>query len=294
MQAILSAAQLAPFERLLRNREQELRSQLQAEKARAADEQFTRIASEAPDREDASLAEENGGHIHIGATVKQRSVLIHVRDDGIGISAAMLPHIFDMFSQATPALEPSEGGLGIGLALARGLLKLHRGTITARSDGEKRGSEFVVKLPIVVELEAADSAGPASTEAAVPATEGIRVLVADDNPDAVDSLAMLLSLQGYQVHAARTGTAALELADRLRPHAAVLDIGMPGMSGYEVAREIRAAEQGAKMLLIASTGWGQEQDKRHAAVAGFDHHLTKPLDIDELDRILSARFRRSP
>ncbi len=219
-----------------------------------------------------------GGAIHVRARVEGDKAVVSVLDNGIGIAPALLPRMFEMFSQATAALERSEGGLGIGLALARGLVLLHDGTIEARSAGLGKGSEFVVTLPLA---GPARTAGSAAVAPAKRDPTGLRVLVADDNPDSAESLAILLQLLGHDVRAARSGPEALAVAADFRPHVALLDIGMPGMNGYEVARRLKAPGE-PRVVLVAVTGWGQEEDRRQATAAGFDHHLAKPVDPDRL------------
>jgi CheY-like chemotaxis protein len=176
----------------------------------------------------------------------------------------------------------SDGGLGIGLALVKGLTELHGGTIEARSDGLGHGSEFIVRLPLsplspVGALQAAPTAAP---------TVHSRILIADDNRDAADSLSMLLELAGHEVRVAHLGRAALSLAQAFRPDVALLDIGMPDLSGYEVAQALRKESWGQTIKLIALTGWGQERDRQEALEAGFDHHLTKPIDPNELEVLI--------
>jgi CheY-like chemotaxis protein len=187
-------------------------------------------------------------------------------------------------------LDRSAGGLGIGLALVKGLVELHGGRIEARSEGPNRGSEFIVLLPLSV-------ISCRSRLTTVPSTEArgvnhCRVLIADDNKDAVTSLAMLLEHAGHEVVTAATGLEALEVADRARPDVLILDIGMPGLNGYQVARRIRQEAWGRRAVLIAATGWGQADDVDRARTAGFDHHLTKPIDPDALDRLLAAAGTR--
>jgi CheY-like chemotaxis protein len=213
----------------------------------------------------------HGGRIALEASVQAGEAALVVRDSGIGIPAEYLPGLFEMFSQVEPALERSQGGLGIGLALARGLVELHGGAISARSQGAGMGSEFTLRLPIAM---APVESAAASADPAAPAR--LRVLVVDDNRDAAESLAVMLELTGHDVAVAHDGTAALEAAARLLPDVILLDIGMPGMNGYEVAGRLRQTEAGQRILLVALTGWGQEEDKRRAIEAGFDHHLTKP------------------
>jgi signal transduction histidine kinase/CheY-like chemotaxis protein len=228
-----------------------------------------------------------GGRITLGARREPRQIIIFVRDNGIGIAPDMLPRVFDMFSQIDSGQEHSEGGIGIGLALVRGFVELHGGSVAAHSAGLARGSEFIVTLPTPpAESASSPRTAPARMEASRPPARGI--LVADDNRDGAEIMAMLLGLSGYEVYVAHTGPEALAMAAKHRPSVAILDIGMPGMSGYEVATGIRHEPWGTGIQLIAVTGWGQDEDKRKALDAGFDHHLTKPIDPDELTRLISA------
>ncbi|HJV70754.1 PAS domain S-box protein [Ideonella sp.] len=213
-------------------------------------------------------------------------VRVSVRDPGIGIAPEQLPVIFEMFAQLRPALERAGGGLGIGLALARGLVEQHGGTLQAASDGPGRGSEFTVWLPV--------GQGEAASAARHPGAEGgpelapHRVLVVDDNVDAAQTLAAMLSLHGQDVRTAFGGLEALEVAAQWRPDAAVLDIGMPGLNGYELCQRLRAQARGHTPLLIACTGWGQEADRDRAHDAGFDFHLVKPIEPAVLLRLLAT------
>ena len=192
-----------------------------------------------------------------------------------------------MFSQVEGAATRSEGGLGIGLALVKGLIELHGGTVEAKSEGLGRGSEFIVSLPVGT----VDSSATRSADTAAPASIGRRVLVADDNQDAADSLAMILEMAGHDVRVVHDGRAALSVAQTFRPDTVLLDIGMPQLNGHEVAQALRQEPWGAGMRLIALTGWGQESDRQQAIDAGFDRHLTKPIDPVELEALLSASPR---
>ena len=229
-----------------------------------------------------------GGRITLGARVADFYIEICVRDDGIGIAAEMLPRVFDMFSQIDGGREHSDGGIGIGLALVKGFVELHGGNVEARSAGLDRGSEFLVRIPLALRIEVPVVPVPESSEQATAAATR-RVLIADDNKDAAEIMAMLLAHSGFEVHLAHTGTDALALAERQHPDFAVLDIGMPGLSGYEVARGIREQSWGTHIKLIAVTGWGQEDDKLRAMQAGFDHHLTKPIDPNALQQLMAPR-----
>ncbi|HEY4211587.1 MAG TPA: ATP-binding protein [Steroidobacteraceae bacterium] len=222
------------------------------------------------------------GEIRLRANCSADTVTFSVSDNGIGIPPDALEEVFTMFSQVKSAQDRSEGGLGIGLALARGIVHLHRGTVEVRSDGPGLGSEFIVKLPRRTLSTAQEN--PATTAAAPSARR--RVLIADDNRDAADSLAMLLRIDGHDVTVVHDGRQALATIDTFRPEVAVLDIGMPELNGYEVARHIRQGPLSTSITLIAVTGWGQASDKARAAAAGFNHHLTKPIEPDTLTAML--------
>jgi PAS domain S-box-containing protein len=223
-----------------------------------------------------------GGSISLAAQREGDQAVIVVRDSGIGIPPEHLDSVFEMFSQLAPALDRSQGGLGIGLALVRGLAELHGGTVAAYSGGPGMGSEFVIRLP----LSQATALPSDSAPPEVPRAAGLRVVIVDDNADAADSLAMVLELEGHEVRTAGDGLAGLELINACTPHAVILDIGLPSLNGYEVARRIRHDYPDAGILLIAVTGWGQQQDKQTAVAAGFDHHFTKPVDPQALQRVL--------
>jgi signal transduction histidine kinase len=227
---------------------------------------------------------DKGGHIRLTAEQQGDQIVLSVKDTGIGIAADHLPRVFDMFSQVASAIDRSQGGLGIGLSLVKGLVQMHGGTVDARSEGLGKGSEFVVRLPLGKPCGRQFQAGHANGNR----QPGRRVLVVDDNRDAADSLGMLLRLLGHQAQVAHDGPAALEAADKLRPDVMLLDIGLPGMNGYEVARRIRDKPWGRGIVLVATTGWGQEEDKRRAAEVGFDHHLTKPVALADLQRLIST------
>jgi PAS domain S-box-containing protein len=229
-----------------------------------------------------------GGRIELALRREGGEAVISVRDNGIGLAAEHLPHIFDMFSQVQPALERTHGGLGVGLSLAKALAGLHGGSVVARSEGPGRGSEFELRLP----LPPLPPVAQTPVAAPVAATAARRVMVVDDNPDAAESLALLLELQGHEVRTAHDGLAAVALAREYRPALAIVDIGLPGISGYEVARRIRGQDGGAGMLLVALTGWGQAQDKQAALEAGFDRHLTKPVAPEQLDELFALEVEK--
>ncbi|HZZ12730.1 MAG TPA: PAS domain S-box protein [Paraburkholderia sp.] len=226
-----------------------------------------------------------GGDIVLAAERDGQEAVIAVRDSGIGIAREHLVSVFEMFSQHAPALDRSQGGLGIGLALVRGLAELHGGTVEAFSDGLGKGSQFVIRLP----LTESPAAAVQSTQPEPALTAGLRVAVVDDNADAADSLAMVLELEGHDVRTAADGVAGLALVGEFAPQVVILDIGLPLMNGYEVARRIRENHPDRAILLIAVTGWGQQQDKQTAGAAGFDYHFTKPVDPRELQRVLSRQ-----
>jgi PAS domain S-box-containing protein len=223
-----------------------------------------------------------GGEIVVSARKTSQGLEISVSDKGVGIPADKLSEIFDLFAQLDRGLERQGGGLGIGLTLARQIVELHQGTIEARSEGVGKGSEFVLHLPLLPARTPKRAGGPAQSTM-------IRrtVLVADDNRDAADSLALLLG-RGHEVHRAYDGAAAFELAATIQPEVMLLDIGMPRMDGYEVARRVRGELWGANVYLVALSGWGREEDKRRAVEAGFDAHLVKPVTPEALDRLLAG------
>jgi CheY-like chemotaxis protein len=225
-----------------------------------------------------------GGHIWLAVRKEGERAIVSVRDDGIGIPPAQLASVFDMFTQVDRSNRRSQGGLGIGLTLVRSLVTLHGGRVEARSAGPGAGSEFIVDLPILIgrriRTHAARSLGRIPPR---------RILLVDDNRDAGETLGALLSELGATVSFADSGPAALEILGTFQPDAVLLDIGMPEMDGYEVARRIRATPDRGRVLLIALTGWGQEDDLRRSRAAGFDHHLVKPPDVDTLRDLLMAR-----
>lgn len=230
---------------------------------------------------------DRGGRISLTASREGGEVVVTVSDNGIGIAAEHLPRVFEMFSQAAPALERSQGGLGIGLALVRGMVEMHGGTVTAHSGGPGQGSQFVVRLKAIATNETPPgSPRPAGTRDGSPATAR-RVLLVDDNRDSADSLAMLLRVAGHTVETANDGLAAVEAAERLRPELLFLDLGMPRLNGYDACRRIRQQPWGRDVTVIALTGWGSEEDRRRTREAGFDHHLVKPLDLAMLEDLLT-------
>ena len=251
---------------------------------------------------------ERGGRIELVASVKWRVasgepenpsslatrhstldtpfVVVSVTDTGIGIPADKLPTIFEMFSQVEGALSRSQGGLGIGLCLVKRLVEMHGGSVEAKSGGLGQGSEFVVRLPIVVEQtyprQASDDGDKAQP------TSDLRILVVDDNRDAAESLAMLLTAMGNKVQTAHDGEVAVAAAGEFRPHVVLCDIGLPKLNGYEACRRMKEQAREEKMILIAVTGWGQDDDRRKSAAAGFDHHMVKPVDSQALMKLLAG------
>jgi signal transduction histidine kinase/CheY-like chemotaxis protein len=232
------------------------------------------------------------GQIRLTAERQGSQAVVKVRDTGIGIPADVLPRIFDIFTQGDRSLERAQGGLGIGLSIVRGVVELHGGSVAAHSAGPGQGSEFTVRLPALAastwESRAAEVGGEPAT---VPAPR--RILVADDNADSAESLALLLTLRGSEVRTARDGWEAVEAAAAFGPDVVLLDIGMPRLNGYEAARKIREQSRGEWMVLIALTGWGQNEDRQRSTEAGFDFHLVKPVDFAALEQLLASLEGRS-
>lgn len=223
-----------------------------------------------------------GGQLHVEVEATPEEYIVRVRDNGIGIPADMLTKVFDMFTQVEHPIDRRHGGLGIGLSLVQGLVSLHGGTVLARSDGEGKGSEFAVHLPRASGNDLT-SPGPVSSSPTEGAQkEALRILLVDDNVDAATTTAQILEILGHQVSAVHTGQSAIEAFERLSPDVILLDLGLPDMSGYDVARRIRECTVQAQPLLIALTGWGQDRDKASTAQAGFDDHMVKPVSISEL------------
>jgi signal transduction histidine kinase len=227
---------------------------------------------------------EQGGRIDLHAERQGGEVVVTVKDAGIGIPHTKLQSIFEMFSQVESALSRAQGGLGIGLCLAKQLVEMHGGSIEAKSEGLGRGSEFVVRLPLVVERAYTRKGDNGN----VPPVSDLRILVVDDNQDAAATLAMLLQVMGNDVRVVHDGQAAVTAAGEYRPDVILCDIGLPKMNGYDAARAIREELWGKSMFLIAITGWGQDEDKRKSKEAGFDGHMVKPVDPLELMKVLAA------
>jgi len=231
---------------------------------------------------------ERGGRVWLTAETEGKEAVIHVRDTGAGIAAELLPHIFELFTQAEWPEDRSQGGLGIGLALVRKLVELHGGAITASSPGRGQGSEFVVRLPALPGSTAEGPGQPRREEKSHPSTAlRRRILVVDDNVDAAESLALLLQLKGHEVQVAHDGPTALKTAVQFRPEAVLLDIGLPRMDGYQVAQQIREQSWGSNVLVVALTGYGQDEDRQRSAAAGFNAHLIKPVGLEVLSQLLA-------
>lgn len=226
---------------------------------------------------------ERGGQIRLTVERTEADVVLTVKDNGIGIPAHLLPNVFEMFTQIDGNLERSQGGLGIGLSIVKRLVEMHGGAVEAKSEGHGMGSEFIVRLPLapsVLPTRSDDGAAPRSTNRC-------RILVADDNRDAAMSLAMMLKLMGNEAQAAHDGLEAVDVAAKFRPDLVLLDIGMPRLNGYDTARQIRQQSWGKEMVLVALTGWGQEEDRRKSHEAGFDFHLVKPVEFAALNNLLA-------
>jgi len=230
---------------------------------------------------------EPGQQIRLAAELQGSDVVVSVKDAGVGIAPEMLPTIFEMFTQADRSLEKAQGGLGIGLCLVKRLVEMHGGRVEARSEGHGQGSEFVVRLPVVLSV-APQGMPPADDNETANSSGQRRILVADDNRDAADSLAMLLRIMGNEVRTANDGMEAVDVAMAFRPNVILLDIGMPKLNGYEACRCIREQPWGEQAVLVALTGWGQDEDRRRSKEASFDHHLVKPLDHATLEKLLSG------
>lgn len=228
-----------------------------------------------------------GGQISLTATQEDGHVVVAIRDNGVGIPADLSPKIFDMFTQANQSLERHHGGLGIGLALVKRLVEMHDGEVTAGANPAGPGSEFRVTLPLLAAAMAVEAQTYSSTVS--PADAPMRFLVVDDNIDSAESLSLLLQLMGNNVSSAFDGEQALEMANELKPDVVLLDIGLPKLDGYEVAKRIRLEPWGHNTILIAITGWGQAEDKALSREAGFDHHLVKPVDPDALLDFIQKR-----
>jgi len=229
---------------------------------------------------------DQGGRIRLVAEQEGMQAVIRVQDSGIGIAADQLSRVFEMFVQVDHSLERGQGGLGLGLALAKRLVEMQDGTIEANSGGPGKGAEFVVRFPALAVPVAGALESPSDAER--PATIARRILVVDDNQDAANSLAMLLQFGGHDVHTAYNGVDAVAAAANLKPDVILLDIGLPGINGFEAGRQIRQQRSDRKVTLVALTGWGQDVDRRRSLEAGFDFHLVKPVEFSALEKILEA------
>ena len=226
---------------------------------------------------------QEGGDITLTAKREGNEVVVGIRDTGVGIPAEVLPHVFDMFTQADRSLDRSQGGLGIGLTLARKIVQVHGGAVQAFSDGPNKGSEFVVRLPVIGEpaFHKAEIGYASLSPSACPR----RILVVDDNADSIETMSMLLKLSGHEVDVACDGESALEVATKFRPEIILLDVGLPGMHGYQVAERLRSQPENKNVVIVALTGYGQERDRLRAIEAGFDYHFVKPVDFTKLESL---------
>jgi CheY-like chemotaxis protein len=228
----------------------------------------------------------DGGCIWIAAHEENGQAVVYVRDNGIGMEAELLPQVFDLFTQGERSLDRSQGGLGIGLTLVHSLVEMHSGTVTARSDGHGTGSEFTVRLPIATPLH--EPRGPHDQPFESPTIAPRSILIVEDNPVAAQILALLLERSGsHRIDIAHDGETGLELAKACRPDLVLTDIGLPGMNGYELAARLRKEPDGGNMLLVALTGYGQDEDRQRSSAAGFDEHLLKPPSWPALQKLFS-------
>jgi len=223
---------------------------------------------------------DRGGHIQLHVERQGSDAVVTVKDTGIGIAAEQLPRIFEMFTQLDASSEKSQGGLGIGLTLVKRLVEMHGGSVQAHSDGPGMGSEFSVRLPVVSEGSAVQA--PEVDDAPTATKSLLRILIVDDNRDAADSLSEMLKMLGNDTRTAYDGQQGVDLAGEYRPDVILLDIGLPKLNGYEACRIIREQPKGKGVVLIAVTGWGQDEDRRRSHEAGFDHHMVKPVDPQAL------------
>ncbi len=228
-----------------------------------------------------------GGHIWLTVSCEDTEAVCRVRDDGVGIDPGVLPTIFDLFTQAEQSLDRAQGGLGIGLTLARKLVEMHNGTLKATSAGTDQGSEFVMRLPLATTQETRQAVRKVVPLGRNPSE--LRILVVDDNKDAALSLGMILQMEGHKVQTAHDGPSALSAFAEFSPEAVFLDLGLPGMDGYTMAKRLREQCPADDLLLVAVTGYGADVDKARSRAAGFDHHLIKPVDFAELQRLLEEK-----
>jgi CheY-like chemotaxis protein/nitrogen-specific signal transduction histidine kinase len=235
---------------------------------------------------------ERGGQIWLCAERRDDTVVVRVRDTGVGIPPQMLPRIFEMFTQVDRSLDRAQGGLGIGLTLVWRLVEMHGGSVEARSEGAGKGSEFIVRLPVARDAGLDNPDKGSEKECAGPSCRSRRILVVDDNQDAANSLAMLLRMKGHDVRTAYDGLEAVDAAAAHKPDVVLLDVGLPRLNGFDVARRIRESETHRSIVLVALTGWGHDEDRRRSKEAGFDHHMVKPADPAALDRVLESLASR--
>jgi CheY-like chemotaxis protein/anti-sigma regulatory factor (Ser/Thr protein kinase) len=236
---------------------------------------------------------EAGGKIRLNVETRASRVIISVRDNGVGICCEALAHVFDMFSQVDRSVDRAQGGLGIGLTLVRRLVELHHGSVSAASEGVRKGSEFTVSLRLETHPPAPQTRPKADRTAEVSIdTPARRILVVDDNQDSRESLSRLLRKLGHHVEVAADGEQAIELAARLLPNVILMDMGMPKLNGYDATQRIRQSNCGQNIQIIALTGWGQPQDVQRCLAAGCDAHLVKPVDFKELERLLQIASDR--
>jgi CheY-like chemotaxis protein len=229
----------------------------------------------------------DGGKIVLAVTREQDQAVIRIRDTGEGIPREMLAKIFDMFAQVDQSLARSHGGLGVGLTLVRRLVEMHDGSVQAHSDGPGTGSEFVVRLPATPEIAPQSNPGQGHGSEAPGRLTPVRILLVDDNVDAAQSLAVILKSRGHSVHVVHDGLAALEATQSQGLDVVLLDIGLPGMNGFQVAKRLRSEGATKDLLLIALSGYGQDEDLRNSRLAGFNHHLIKPININDLLQLLT-------
>lgn len=278
-----AAEQVMP---LVRARHHQLTLQLPPDRAMVAADKERLVQIVTNLLNNAAKYTQEGGRVELAIELLPSEVLIKVTDNGIGLAPDLIPRVFDLFTQAARSSDRSSGGLGLGLALVRSLVELHGGSVSCRSDGVGKGSQFRIRLARLQEdLPATGTPGEGAARAAV---HGLRVLVVDDNADAAAMLCMLLKAAGHQVMVEHAGAEALALARAWRPQACLLDIGLPGMSGLELAQRLREDAATNAAVLIAVTGYGQESDRKDAMAAGFDHHLVKPIDTRKLALLLEA------
>jgi signal transduction histidine kinase/ActR/RegA family two-component response regulator len=237
---------------------------------------------------------ERGGKIVVSVACEDDEVVLRVRDNGVGIEAEMLSRIFDLFTQIGRSLHRSQGGLGLGLTLVRQLVELHGGRVSVHSEGPGKGSEFVVRLPIAAPPPPPVSPGEPPQSAVAPSRATTHhILIIEDNTDARETLTLLLQMLGHRVESAATGPDGITRALASRPQVVLIDLGLPGLDGYEVARQVRAA-LGQKARLVALTGYAQEEDRRRTRDAGFDAHLPKPVELEELNRVMKDATPENP